>query len=83
MCAASRYFQNFECQKLIKTVGLLLTVVEVDTYVEEVVKEFYANLAKIEFCDCGQHCVYVLGTMYELCPHIINQLFQLPNPLMT
>lgn len=57
-------------QHLLESSGLLPTVLEADSYVEEVGKEFYANLTSIEFCDCGRHCVFVHGSMYECTPEI-------------
>lgn len=71
-----------EAKDLISAVRLLPTVTEVDTYVEEVVKELYANLPEMEKREDGNHAVYIRETMYEFNPQIINQLFQLENHLV-
>ncbi|VVB04482.1 unnamed protein product [Arabis nemorensis] len=61
------------------TAALLPTVFEVDPYVDEVVREFYSNIARLKGRDCGRHCVYIRGLMYEFTPKIINSMFQLPH----
>jgi len=66
--------------QLLSTAGLLLTVTEIDSYVQEVVMEFYANLPDGEEGDQLAYFVFVRGNMYEFSPAIINQMFQLPNP---
>lgn len=66
-------------QQLLSETGLLLTVTEIDSYVNEVVMEFYANLPDSEEGEKDGHRVFVRGTMFEFSPTIINQMFQLPN----
>lgn len=65
-------------QNLLESSRLLPTVVEIEPYVQEIIKEFYANIGSIEFLDCGRHCVFVRGTMFKFTPQIINELFHLP-----
>ncbi|KAG7559036.1 Integrase catalytic core [Arabidopsis thaliana x Arabidopsis arenosa] len=66
-------------QQLLSDAGLLPTVTEIDSYVNEVVMEFYANLPDSEEGEKDGHRVFVRGTMFEFSPTIINQMFQLPN----
>lgn len=65
--------------QLIESTCLISTVTEVDTYVEEIIREFYANLHNLEVRDCGRHIMYVWVFMYEFYPEIINWMFQLPE----
>lgn len=58
-------------EQLVESVRLLSSNVEVDSYVEEVVKEIYDNLGDIKIRGCGRHCVFVRGTMYEFTPRNI------------
>jgi len=67
-------------QQLLFNGGLLPTVTEIDSYVHEVVMEFYANLPDGEEGDNLAYSVFVRRNMYEFSLAIINQMFQLPNP---
>ena len=57
-----------------------LPVTEIDSYLHEVVMEFYANLPDGEEGDNLAYSVFVRRNMYEFSLAIINQMFQLPNP---
>ncbi|CAE5960320.1 unnamed protein product [Arabidopsis arenosa] len=67
--------------KIISDAGLLPTITEIDTFVEQVVLVFYANLPDAEVRETGELMVFVRGSMYEFSPTIINQMFQLSNPI--
>jgi len=65
--------------QLLSTVGLLPTVTEINSYVQEVVMEFYANLPGGEEGDQLAYSVFVRGNMYEFSLAITNQMFHFPN----
>ncbi|EOA13348.1 hypothetical protein CARUB_v10026382mg [Capsella rubella] len=69
-----------EVSKIMSTVSLLPTAIEADSFTENVVKEFYANLPEAENDDPEVLKVFVRGSLYEFSPMIINQLYQLPSP---
>ncbi|XP_010445480.1 PREDICTED: uncharacterized protein LOC104728149 [Camelina sativa] len=68
-----------DAYKILSDFGLLPTVTEVDSFVGNIVKEFYANLAEAEMEGVDTLKVFVHGSMYEFSPSIINRMYQLPN----
>ncbi|XP_023640099.1 uncharacterized protein LOC111831002 [Capsella rubella] len=75
----SAEIQNDDVRSILFRADLLPTVTEIDSFIETVVKEFYANLPEAEGGDSEVLRVFVRGSMYEFSPSLINRLFQLPN----
>lgn len=58
--------------------GLLHTLIDVDAYQPNVVREFVANLSDAEERDVGI-AVYVRGSMIDFSPSLINALYCIPG----
>ncbi|CAL9238293.1 unnamed protein product [Arabidopsis halleri] len=62
-------------QFFLESTGMTPTVLDMEPYVQEIVKEFYANLAEFESREDGLQFVYVRGHMFEFSPDLINKLY--------
>ncbi|CAE5959738.1 unnamed protein product [Arabidopsis arenosa] len=62
-------------QFFLESTGMTPTVLDMEPYVQEIVKEFYANLAEFESREDDLQFVYVRGHMFEFSPALINKLY--------
>lgn len=66
-------------QYFLESTGMLPIVLDMEPYVQKIVKEFYANLAEFESREDGLQFVYVCGHMFEFSPELINKLYLLDS----
>lgn len=64
---------------MIESARLIHTVFYVDTYVWEVVLEFYVNLPEMKTRENGLNMVYVHGQIIVFTPSIINRMYLIEN----
>lgn len=67
-----------EARAIIEKAQLMYTVLDVPSYIKEVVLEFYANLKNM-IKRGGTTWVYVRSHMYEFSPSVINTIFKTPS----
>ncbi|KAL0897735.1 hypothetical protein Bca101_081696 [Brassica carinata] len=67
-----------DTRSIIENARLMYTVMDVPSFTQEIVLEFYANLENMIKRD-GTTWVYLRGHMYKFSPTLINNVFQTPR----
>lgn len=67
-----------DARRIIEKSQLMYTVLDVPSFSEEIVLEFYANLGNM-IKHGGTTWVYVRSHMYEFSPSVINNIFGTPS----